>query len=248
MMKYNLIFKGFGVLFLILAFQALVQAAPPCKGPNKNDPGCASAPAVASAVVVESVTVDWLNEKMVVRGSGFTGSTSFLLGSSASPLGTDNVTDAELDLPFNSDMAAEVTSQGNYNLEVDGSVQLSVFIESQVIDPAATDCRCEMEWVAVLVPDTLWGPQNTDCLEIVGPASNDIADIAGTVLFDPSDDTTFPHYPIGASFYPGDPDSSVCRLVQINADASTVDLVNLRINENQQAACAAALNANICIP
>lgn len=246
MMKYNLIFKGFGVLFLILAFQALVQAqAPPCKGPNKNDPGCNSELAGASAIV-ESVTVDWLNEKMVVRGSGFTGSTSFLLGSSASPLGTANVTDAELDLPFNSDMAAEVTSQGNYKLEVDGYVQLSVFIESQVIDPAATGCPCEADWATAL--GTLWGPQNTDCLEIVGPGSNDIADIAGTVHPDPPDDTTFPHYPIGASFYPGDPDSSVCRLVQVNADASSGDLVNLRINENQQAACAAALNANICIP
>ena len=248
MMKYNLIFKGFGVLFLIIAFQALVQAqAPPCKGQNKNDPGCEEEAAAAPAAVVDSVTVDWLNENLVVRGSGFTGSTSFVLGSSASPLGTVNVTDAELvDLPFSSDMAAEVTSQGNYNLEVDGSVQLSVFIESQVIDPAATGCPCEMGWIDWLDPLSLWGPLNTDCLEIDGPASNDIADIAGTVLSDPSDDTTFPHYPIGASFYPGDPDSSVCRLVQVNADASTVDLVNLRINENQQAACAAALNANIC--
>ena len=148
-MKYNLIFKGFGVLFLIFSFQASVQAAPPCKGPNKNDPGCNPAPAAASAVV-ESVTVDWLNEKMVVRGSGFTGSTSFLLGSSASPLGTANVTDAQLDLPFNSDMAAEVTSQGNYNLQVDGSVQLSVFVESQVIDPAATGCPCETNWTTEL--------------------------------------------------------------------------------------------------
>lgn len=245
-MKYKLVLNGFGVLFFVLAVQASVQAAPPCKGPNKNDPGCNEEAAVSGSAVVESVTIDWLNEKIVVRGSGFTGSTSFLLGSSALPLGTANVTDAQLDIPFNFDMAAEVTSSGNYKLEVDGSVQLSVFIEAQVIDPAATGCPCETDWTTELGPR--WGPLNTDCLEIVGPASNDIADIAGTVLFDPMDDTTFPHYPIGASFYPGDPDSSVCRLVQINADASTFHLVNLRINENQQATCAVALNANICTP
>ncbi len=129
-------FNGAVAFLLMFAFQASLLAAPACKGQNKNDPGCE--PAVATAVV-DSVTVDWLNQKLVVRGSGFTGSTSFLLGSSTAPLVTTNVTNSQLDIPFaqpGEEIAAEVTLQGNYNLEVDGAVQLSLYIESQVRDLA----------------------------------------------------------------------------------------------------------------
>ena len=127
---------------------------------------------------------------------------------------------------------------------VDGAVQLSVYVESQVIDPADILCPCETDWSTEL--GSLWGPPlNTECLEIVGLLTNDPADIAGTVLSDPPDGTS---YPIGASFYPGDPDNSTCRLVQVNGDASVVELVNRRINETQQYDCALLLQANICTP
>ena len=246
-MKKKRIFKGLCVLLIMFAFQASAQA-PPCKGQNKNDPGCEEEAAAAPAAVVDSVTVDWLNENLVVRGSGFTGSTSFVLGSSVTPLVTASVTDPQLDIPFSAALAAEVTSQGNYNLVVDGSVQLSVFVESQIIDPAAIGCPCETDSAWSTELGGLWGPLNTACLEIEGPLANDIADIAGTVLTDFADSSVFPHYPIGASFYPGDPDSSVCRLVQLNGDASVDELVNWRINENQQEDCALLLKFNICTP
>lgn len=249
-MKKKRIVKGLCVLLIMFAFQASAQA-PPCKGQNKNDPGCEEeAAAAAVAVVVDSVTVDWLNEALIVRGSGFTGSTSFLLGSSVTPLGTADVneTGTELNIPFSADVAAEVISQGNYNLVVDGSVQLSVFIESQIIDPAAIGCPCETDSAWSTELGGLWGPLNTACLEIEGPLTNDIADIAGTVLTNFAASSVFPHYPIGASFYPGDPDSSVCRLVQLNGDASVDELVNWRINENQQEDCALLLKFNICTP
>lgn len=247
MMKKKLIFKGLCVLLIMFAFQASAQA-PPCKGQNKNDPGCDQEVAAAAAVV-DSVTVDWLNEALIVRGSGFTGLTSFLLGSSVTPLGTAVVTDPQLvEILFDAVMAAEVMSQGNYNLVVDGSVQLSVFVESQIIDPAAIGCTCETDSAWSTELGGLWGPLNTACLEIEGPLTNDIADIAGTVLTDFADSSVFPHYPIGASFYPGDPDSSVCRLVRLNGDASVDELVNRRINENQQEDCALLLKANICTP
>ena len=238
--------RGLGaVLFLLAIHLPMAMAAPPCKGPNKNDPGCGEEAPAVDPVVVDSVTVDWLNEELTVRGSGFTGATSFTLGTSAVPLPTTDVTATLLNIPFNTDIAAEVITQGNYKLEADGTEQLSVFIESQIIDPAATGCTCELDWASEL--GLLWtDPPQADCLEIEGPGANDIADISGTVLTDPADAAVYPHYPIGASFYPGDPDSSVCRLVQVNADATAVDLVNLRINENQQADCAAALIANVC--
>lgn len=92
----------------------------------------------------------------------------------------------------------------------------------------------------------MWGTPSADCLEIQGPSTNDIADISGTIFSDYPAGIVFPQYPIGASFYPGDPDSSVCRLVEVNSDATSTDLVNKRINENQQAACAVELKANVC--
>jgi hypothetical protein len=242
MMKNNLIFKGLVVLLLMGAFQASVLAAPACKGQKKNDPGC-DQEAAAAPVVVDSVTVDWLNEKLVVRGSGLAGATNFVLGNSVS-LGVASVTDTELDIPFNLDMADEVLSQGNYNLKVDGAVQLSVFIESQIIDPGDTGCPCQADWT--LEPAVKWGIPSADCLEIEGPFSNDIADISGTIFSDYPVGAAYPQHPIGASFYPGEPDSSVCRLVEVNSDATTTDLVNKRINENQQATCATELKANVC--
>ena len=244
MMK-NLIFRGFGVFLLVFAFQTAALAAPPCKGPNKNDPGCEAAieEPIADPVAVDSVTVDWLNEKLVVRGSGLTGASSFQLGSSVTPLVTANVTDTELDIPFSGDMATEVPSQGNYKLDVDGTIQLSIYIESQIIDPGAGGCPCLIEWTEA--PETDWlGLRLTDCLEITGPGINDTADIAGTILSVPGDPLAYPQYPIGASFYPGDPDSSVCRLTMVDGDA--VDLVNYRINETQQAVCATELATNVC--
>ena len=251
MMKKNLMLKGFFALLFMFAVQASVQAAPACKGPNKNDAGCnVELPAEPDpvVVVVDSVTVDWLNEKLTVRGNGFVGGTNFLLGSSVTPLVTTLISATEVDISFSAVMAAEVMSQGNYNLVVDGAVQLSVYVESQLIDPTATGCPCETDLAWSTELGGLWGPQNTECLEIVGLLTNDPADIAGTVLSNPADDTIYPHYPIGASFYPGDPDNSTCRLVQVNGDASVIELVNRRINENQQEDCALLLQANICMP
>ena len=248
----NILFKGLAVLLFIFAIQSSLEAAPACKGQNKNDPGC-EAPVeepvdepVADPLMVDSVTVDWLNEKLVVRGSGFSGSTSFLLGSSATPLSTTDITASELDIPFDSVLAAEVMSQGNYSLDVDGTVEISVYVESQIIDPGDTGCPCLADWSTEL--GVLWGPENTECLEIVGILTNDPADIAGTILTDYTDASVYPHYPIGASFYPGDPDNSTCRLVRVNADASVDELVNLRINEAQQEDCAILLQANVCTP
>jgi hypothetical protein len=243
MMK-NSAFKGLFVLAFIFAVQSSLEAAPPCKGPNKNDAGC-EAPIeepVADPVMVDSVTVDWLNERLVVRGSGFTGSTSFLLGSNVTPLATAAVTATELDIPFSTVMANEVTSQGNYKLDVDGTVQLSIFIESNIPDPAVTACPCTGDWATEL--GALWDPVTrvTACYEISDVGA---ADISGTVLSNPPG-LDYPQYPIGASWYGSDPDSSVCRLVRVNGDATAVDLVNIRINSAQQADCANELTTKIC--
>jgi hypothetical protein len=239
------------ILFFALAllFHCTASAAPACKGANKNDPGCPGAEeppvAPAAAAVVDSVTVDWLNLTLLVRGSGFTGSTEFRLGGSLTPLTMANVTDSQVELPFDAVLAAEAATQGNYNLLVDGAVALSVYVEAPILDPAAAGCPCGTDWASEL--GGLWGPPlETDCFELEGPGANDAADIAGTILTNPLDSTVYPWYPIGASFYPGVPTDSYCALEQIDGDATVTELVRFPINENQQADCAALLEANVC--
>jgi hypothetical protein len=241
-----------GSLILVFTFalsSAALAAPDPCKGKNRDNPECngGEEPLAPGSALVESVTVDWFNQKLVLRGSDLDTAGSYALGASAA-LATANVSPTELDIAFSSDLAAEVTARGSYNLVVDGTAQLTVFVESQIIDPGAAGCPCETDWDTELSALGLWGGQDTECIEVTGPAANDPADIAGTVLSDPLDDTVYPHFPIGASFYPGDPDNSVCRLVQVNGDATTAELVNSRINETQQAACATVLNSNVCSP
>jgi len=249
-MKKLKLFRGVAILTLLLLCQGIALAAPPgpCQGPNKNDPGCPGTqePVAAAAAVVDSVTVDWFNQRLVVRGSGFTGTTEFLLGGNVTPLSTANVSDTLVELPFDANLASEVVSEGNYNLLVDGAVALSVYIESSIIDPAAAGCPCEATWSATAAIN--WGTPATDCVEVEGPAANDIADIAGTVLSDPLDPTVYPWYPIGASFYPGIPTDSYCELAQVDSDATVTELIHLPINENQQADCATLLKANVCNP
>ena len=241
------IIKRLGVVLAVLLAVNQASAAPgPCQGPNKNNPGCpGTEPAPASTAVISSVTVDWVNQQIIVRGSGFVpGSTSFTLGSSAVAMVAAGGSDTETYLPFDADMAAQVLTEGNYALAVDGVIQLSAYIEAQVVDPAATGCPCEADWIIEL--GALWGKQDAECLEIEGPLSNDAADIAATILTDPLDPGVAPVYPIGAAFNPAEPTSSVCRLARVNADASTDTLVDLRINEIQQADCAALLTAQVC--
>lgn len=250
-MKATTAFQGLGATLLLCSFlSSSLFAAAPCKGPNKNDPGCPGAEEPPpppepdlSGDLVDSVTVDWLNERLVVRGTTLDTVTAWALGGAAGPLATANVSATQLDILFDASLAGEVQGAGSYVLSADGVGQLTVYIEAQVVDPAATGCPCQATWSAQ-VPG--WGLPDSDCLEIEGPGANDPADISGTVLSVPGDPTAYPQYPIGASFYPGEPDDSVCRLVQVNADLSTAELVKLRINENQQSDCRAALAANVC--
>lgn len=237
-------------LFVLSLLHGPAYSAPACKGPNKNDPGCqiVEAPAVVP-MVVDNATVDWFNETITLRGSGLTGAAEFILGGS-SPLAFNTVDDTVVELDFDNTVASEVDRAGNYVLKVDGTSVLSLFFESEVVDPGAGGCPCATPWPNALDPldPSLWTPstKTTQCLEIPGPADNDVADIAGTILTDPNDLAVYPQYPIGAAFVPGDPVSSVCRLVRVNGDGSQSDLVNLRINELQQTACAIVLQTNVC--
>ena len=113
---------------------------------------------------------------------------------------------------------------------------------AQIIDPDAVGCPCETDWQTY----SWWGTKTTECVEVVGPSLNDIADISGTLLSTPGDYTAYPQYPIGASFYPGAPTDSYCALVEVSGDTTTSSLVNVPINETQQADCATILKDQVC--
>jgi len=249
-MKVMIAIKGFGAALLLLVFtSSSLMAAPPCKGSNKNDPGCPGAEepppppdTSLAAGMVDSVTVDWFNQTLVVRGTGIDAAVDWVLGGSPTLSNVTVIDPNTVEIEFDADLAAQVQEAGSYLLTADGNVQLTVYSEYQIIDPAASGCPCQVTWTAQ-IPD--WGsPTSTDCLEIGGPGANDPADISGNYV--PANPLIDPQYAFGASFYPGEPGDSVCRLVQINPDLSTAELVNLQINENQQADCRTALAANAC--
>jgi len=244
---------GFLLLFSFIAINSPAYSAAACKGKNASDPGCPGAAteppaeeeAAVDPAVVDNATVDWFNQKIVLRGSGFTGTTQFILGGS-SPLTPVSVADTVVELNFDTALAGVVDQAGNYVLKVDGASVLSLFLKSEIVDPGATGCPCDSAWITELSAEGLWAQSDTtQCLEIPGPGTNDLADIAGTILSIPGDSSA-PQYPIGAAFVPGDPVSSVCRLVRVNSDGSQNDLVNQRINEGQQASCAVTLKNNVC--
>jgi uncharacterized repeat protein (TIGR01451 family) len=221
----------------------------PAQGSLTPPSDTATVTAITSALspaIVESVTVDWFNLVFIIRGSGFTGATEFSLGGNPTLLSPipGSFTDSYAELPFNGAIASEVLSQGNYNLIVDGAVALTIYIEYPIIDPAVNGCPCQGNWESELA--AYWGTPETACVEVVGLETNDIADISGTVLPDPLVPETYPHYPIGASFYPGEPAESYCALVAVDNDLSITELVNLPINELQQANCAKLIRDNVC--
>ncbi len=252
---------GRTLLFLLITLlcSAAVTAQPACKGPNKNDPGCPGAedppveePPVEEPPVealpedaVKNASVDWLNEAVVIRGTGLSAASEFRIGGSA-PLTPSSASDTEVVIDFDASLEAEVNQAGNYVLFADGAAVLNLYFESSVVDASDGTCPCEPDWLAT--PGTRWGASDTTCIDIPGPGDKDFADIAGTVLDASLDTSVYPQYAIGAAFLPGEPSDSLCRLVQINGDGSQVELVNFRINESQQADCAIELRTNVCAP
>jgi len=217
----------------------------PCSGPHKNDPECI-APPPPPTISVNSATVDWLNEKIIVGGENFSASTAITIaGLSATIV---SWTAYQIEIPF--DAAIAGTLKGNHNLIANDSPSsstssLSLFVKAEIMDQADTGCPCETDWSTEL--GVLWGPQLTDCFEIAGGSSNPV-DIAGTVLTDSTDPSVYPHFPIGAAFT-AEPNESVCQLTQVSTPldpTAVTDLVKIRINRLQQGICRTALSNNVC--
>lgn len=217
----------------------------PCSGPHKNDPTCI-APPPSPAISVNSATVDWLNEKIIIGGENFSASTTITIGGLSATVAS--WTANQIEIPF--DVAIAGTLKGNHNLIAnDGpsssTSSLSLFVKAAIIDRADAGCPCETDWSTEL--GILWGPQLTDCIEIAGGSSNPV-DIAGTILTDSTDPSVYPHFPIGAAFT-AEPNESVCQLTRVSTPldpTAVTDLVKTRINRLQQGICHTALANNVC--
>jgi hypothetical protein len=232
-------------LVMINTLHAHGDHSVPCSGPHKNDPGCLVA-AVSPAISVNSATIDWLNEKIIVRGANFSADTTITIAGQPVTIGSQ--TADQLEIPF--DAAIAGIPKGNHNLIANDTPSsstgsMSLFVKAEIIDQDLAGCPCDADWISEL--GTLWGQGLTDCFEISGGAGNP-EDIAGTILTDSTDPAIYPHYPVGAAFT-DDPDKSVCQLTRVSStlDPTAVsDLVKTRINRQQQGACRTTLVNNVC--
>jgi hypothetical protein len=236
--------RGLALLLIQFLFINSVSSAPACKGPNKNDPGCAVAEAAPAAISINSATVDWLNEEILIKGENYSGSTTVTIAGVPATINTQ--TSTQLDVKFPS------LPKGNHNLVVSdttssSSASLSFYAKGELVNPDLTGCPCATDWYNSLNPLGLY-TQTADCYELSPGGAGNPEDIAGTILTNPTDPSAYPQYPIGAAFT-DDPNESVCQLTevdQISGIPTPTDLVKIRINRAQQGSCHDILVANIC--
>ena len=247
----KLFIKSTIIFFMGYSYIGLLHAhgdhSAPCLGPHKNDSECAVAPPAPATVSINSAQVDWLNEKIIVKGENFSADTTVTLAGIAATV--ENWTANQLDVAMDSAIAG--TPKGNHNIIVDdvpssSSASISLFAKALIIDKTLAGCPCESSWSTTL--GVLWNPvtKTVECAEISGGTGTP-EDIAGTVLSDPTDSSVYPHYPIGAAFTT-EPSESVCQLTQVDntAPLPVTDVVKERINRQQQGECRTVLASNIC--
>jgi hypothetical protein len=256
----NIIMKGLAVLFIQFLFINGAFSAS-CKGPHANDPGCITPSATTSPISINSVSVDWLNERILVVASNASLNASDITATVAGVTAAvseiiDQSSTQQLVLLFPS----TTLPKGNHNLVVSDSSSsssdsISLFAKGEMVDPALIGCPCEPTsgtgWSSTLSPLGLWNKGTTTtnttgtvCYELVPGGSGNPVDVAATILGNPDDPTAYPVYPIGAAFTE-DPNESVCQLTEVDKSGVT-NLVKIRINRQQQAACRNILATNIC--
>jgi len=117
-----------------------------------------------SAVELYSAHIDREAEKIIIKGSGFQQSTTVELAGVGVIKG--NVTDTQLEIPFAAEIYSVVQYEANYNLVIDGSNSLSLYIEKPILappPPGGPDCPCLNGWNTIpLSPDSLWCQSGVD--------------------------------------------------------------------------------------
>jgi hypothetical protein len=106
----------------------------------------------ASSQDIHSVQVDRNLEKLVVKGIDLDLVSSITLGG-VSVVASAPVAPNLMEIPFSEPIYSAVQWPGNYNLIVDGSVRLSVYIDAPITPPpgpptGGPDCACVPGWEA----------------------------------------------------------------------------------------------------
>jgi hypothetical protein len=111
----------------------------------------------AWAADLYSAHVDREAQKIILKGSGFGQSTTVTLGGVAVVKG--NITNLELEIPFADEVYSAVQWEASYNLVVDDTNRISVYIDSPILSPpppGGLDCPCIADWEAAgLAPSSL---------------------------------------------------------------------------------------------
>ncbi len=198
----------------------------------------------AWALEIGSVQVDRNVEKIIVKGSGFNGTTNLIVGGVSVP---SNIIDDTLqEIPFGPELTSAMKWRGSYKLIVEdagGSVEFSVYISERVVDPTSppppppggTTCPCIPGWEASGIPkdNFTWCAFDTDGTQsfTIGPRDAFVI----SALFDPND----------VFFDAGNPgnSTSVCALEENGSYIVAEPLVN----QNEYDDCENWLWKNICL-
>ena len=108
--------KSLVVFIMGYSYAGLLHAhgdhSAPCLGPHKNDPECAVAIAgTPAAVSIYSAQVDWLNEKIIVKGENFSADTTVTIAGIAATI--ESWVANQLGIPMDSALAG--LPKGNHN-------------------------------------------------------------------------------------------------------------------------------------
>ena len=103
----------------------------------------AAKPVRTPPVVINSVSIDFSINKILITGSGFSNTATVTIGGVDIPSGEISVIDdSNLEIPFSSTTALAVQREGNYALLLNDQA-FSLYINSAIPDPGvAAVCPC----------------------------------------------------------------------------------------------------------
>ena len=118
---------------VLVSFSQSIHAAKPVKNPP-------------ATIVIDSVTVDDLNNNIVITGNGLQTANNVTLGGVDVQSAMSPVNDNQLNLNFNASTATAVPGAGTYSLVVEGK-EFPVYFSSAIHDPVIPAvCPCEADW------------------------------------------------------------------------------------------------------
>lgn len=190
-----------------------------------------------AAAEVYSVQVDRDEQKLIVTGADFNNSTSVTLG--GIEVLKANVSANQFDIPFAAAVYSAVQWEGSYNLVLDDTVRISVYIDAPILappPPGGPDCPCIAGWEAAnLTPDTFLCGDGTDGTQSYIFGNSFVDNSFLSAAFDPNN----------IYFDPVNPGNSIsyCALIE-NNNYTVAEPV---VNEDQYSDCYLWMWVNVCL-